>query len=47
MYAVRSPQFSMGGVASINYLSKYTSYMTTISIFIKFATICGNFNYIR
>ena len=34
MYAVYSPNSPMDDAASINYLSKYTSYMTTISIYI-------------
>ena len=34
LYAVRSPNYLMSDVASINYLSQYTSYMTTISIYL-------------
>ena len=34
MYAVYSPNSPMDDAASINYLSKYTSYMTTISIYL-------------
>ena len=34
MYAVRSPNYLMSDVASINYLSEYTSYMTMISIYL-------------
>ena len=34
MYAVRSPNYLVSIVASINYLSQYTSYMTTISIYL-------------